>query len=112
MSDAHAGLAGQSLAAGEYQSAVEHAAFVLNSTPQYKCSHNASITYSQLRLILAEGYFEMGEYSKALEQVTLLNPGHKVVPENKSYLEDLALEIESLSQKLDLCFVLNNASTD
>jgi len=99
MSDAHAGLAGTSLAAGEYKSAVEHAALVLNSTPRYICSHDASITYYQLRLILAEGYFQMGEYNKSLQQVTLLNPGHKIVPENKSYLEDLALEIEVLSQK-------------
>ncbi|MFQ6039752.1 MAG: tetratricopeptide repeat protein [Candidatus Poribacteria bacterium] len=99
MSDAYAGLAGTSLAAGEYKSAVEYAALVLNSTPRYINSHDDSITYYQLRLILAEGYFQMGEYDKALQQVTLLNPDHKVVPENKSYLEDLALEIETLSQK-------------
>lgn len=99
MLDAYAGLAGTSLAAGEYKSAVEHAALVLNSTPRYINSHDVSITYYQLRLILAEGYFHKGEYNKALQQVTLLNPDHKVVPENKSYLEDLALEIEALSQK-------------
>ena len=96
MSDAYAGLAGTSLAAGEYKSAVEYAAFVLNSTPRYINSHDDSITYYQLRLILAEGYFQMGEYNKALQQVTLLNPNHTIVPENKSYLEDLALEIEAL----------------
>ena len=98
MLDAHAGLAGMSLATGEYESAIEHATLVLTAFPKYVFAHDASITYYQLRLILAEGYFQIGEYDKALKQVTLLNPDHKIVPEKESYIEDLALEIEALSQ--------------
>lgn len=94
--DAHVGFAGKSLAVGEYKSVVEHATIVLNSSSNYVFSHDPSITYYQVRLMLAEAYFQIGEYKKAFEQVSLLNPDNKIIPESESFIEDLAQEIETL----------------
>ena len=98
MLEAHIGLAGAHFAAGEYNSAIKHAAYVITSEAgqSFISEHDPSITILSVRLILAMSYFQVSEYEKALEQVAWLNPNHAVDPQKESYIEDLLREIESL----------------
>jgi len=53
-----------------------------------------------IRILLAEAYYNMGDYASAKNQIDLLEvPGKVLDPGSTTYLMDLLLVIEELSKK-------------
>lgn len=98
--DAHAGLAGAYLADGDYERAVASAKLVLSIDTEYSSVHD-NINSAGIHVLLAECYYNMGNYSEARSEIDLLGDyGKSLDPDNPSYLADLLKIIEKLSEKI------------
>ena len=97
--DAHAGLAGRYLVDGDYERAIASANSVLSLQPEYT-SHHDDINAVDIRVLLAECYYNIGDYAAARAQIDLLgSSGRGLNPASPTYLADLLLIIEELSKK-------------
>jgi tetratricopeptide (TPR) repeat protein len=95
--DAHAGLAGAYLADGDYERAIASAKSLLTSRPEY-ASHHDNIRAADIRVLLAECYYNVGDYAAARAQIDLLGgSGRMLDPASPSYPADLLSIIEELS---------------
>jgi len=97
--DAHAGIAGAYLATGDYERAIASGRLVLSLDPNYSSVHD-KVNARDIRILLAEAYYNMGDYASAKNQIDLLEvPGKVLDPGSTTYLMDLLLVIEELSKK-------------
>lgn len=97
--DAHAGLAGMYFADDDYERSIASANLVLSLNPDYE-SHHDSIKATDIRILLAECYYYIGEYSDAEEQIELLGVSCKDLdPSSPSYTADLLSHIRELVKR-------------
>ena len=98
--DAHAGLAGVYFISGNYEQAIASAMKVLNIKPDYQSPHD-KMKANNVRLLLAESYYNMGNYALAKSQLEQLGANVKTLDSGSStYLSDLLLIIDELSKKI------------
>jgi len=97
--DAHAGSAGAYLANGDYEKAIASAKLVLSLDPKYS-SHHDDLKANDIRVLLAECYYNTGDYDAAKNQIDLLNYGKALDPNSPAYLSDLLYAIEELAGKI------------
>ncbi len=97
--DAHAGLAGVYFADGDYERAIASAQSVLSQSPEYS-SHHDDIRTADIRVLLAECYYNVGDYNAARAQIDLLGgSGRTLDPSSPTYLADLLSVIEELTRR-------------
>jgi tetratricopeptide (TPR) repeat protein len=84
--DPQVGLAIAHQAEGDYEAAVDYALEALDLEPTYSFRHRQSVNYLDVRIVLAQSYFHMGEshYPEAQAQVDILEPGNGLDPEDES----------------------------
>jgi tetratricopeptide (TPR) repeat protein len=98
--DAHAGLAGVYFISGNYEQAIASAKKVLNIKSDYQSPHD-KMKANNVRLLLAESYYNMGDYASAKSQLEQLGANVKTLDSGSStYLSDLLLIIDELSKKI------------
>lgn len=97
--DAHVGIAGAFLTTEKYQSAIDHAQAALRLKPNYTFAHDALITSENLHLVLAEGYYYLGDYTKATEEVTIVDASVEV--DQGNIASDLLRVLEELTQRIN-----------
>jgi tetratricopeptide (TPR) repeat protein len=98
--DAHAGLAGVYFISGNYEQAIASAKQVLLISSDYQSPHD-KMKGNNVRLLLAESYYNIGDYSSAKSQIEQLGADVKSLdPGSPSYLSDLLLAIDELSKKI------------
>lgn len=98
--DAHAGLAGVYFISGNYEQAIASAIKVLNIKSDYQSPHD-KMKANNVRLLLAESYYNMGDYASAKSQLEQLGANVKALDSGSStYLSDLLLIIDELSKKI------------
>ena len=97
--DANAGLAGAYLADGDYERAIASAQLVLLREPEY-ASHHDDIKAADIRILLAECYYNIGDYAAAKAQIDLLgDAGRALDAASPTYLADLLSLIEELAEE-------------
>ena len=97
--DAHAGLAGAYLADGDYERAIASAQLVLLREPEY-ASHHDDIKAADIRILLADCYYNIGDYAAAKAQIDLLgDAGRALDAASPTYLADLLSLIEELAEE-------------
>jgi len=107
MEDAFAGRAASALELPDDSLAVASAESTLARDPHYFFSRRPEYNFYDLRLILAQAYFALSQYSKAQEQVDVLDPDNGLDPADSetwvvggisypTYKASLAVLIESL----------------
>ncbi len=95
--DAHIGLAGAYLADGDYERAIASAEPVLLLNPEYT-SHHDDIKAAHVHILLAECYYNLGDYTAARAQIDILgDSGKGLDPSSPGYLADLLAVIEDLA---------------
>lgn len=98
--DAHAGLAGVYFISSNYEQAIASAKQVLSIKLDYQSPHD-KMKANNVRLLLAESYYDIGDYSSAKSQIEQLGVyGKTFDPGSPTYLSDLLLAIEELSKKI------------
>jgi len=73
--DAFAGLAFVELVLNEYLSAIDNARAVIQGDPAYVFAHDTDITITDLKLILGQAYFFLGDYFEVISILIELQPG-------------------------------------
>ena len=97
--DAHAGLAGAYFADGDYERAVASAKSLLLRRPEYS-SHHDEVRAADIRILLAECYYNTGDYAAARAQIDLLGgSGRALDASSPTYLADLLSIIEELARE-------------
>ena len=97
--DAYAGLAGAYFADSDYERAIASAQAALSRSPGYS-SHHDDIRVADIRILLAECYYNVGEYTAARAQIDLLGgSGRTLDPSSPTYLADLLTVIEGLTAR-------------
>ncbi len=95
-SDSYAGLAFVYLAQKEYQLAIAAANDALGINNLWDFAHDQTLDYRDLRLLLAESYFALLDFSNSLAQVKILNPAFDANVSTFEGRSALAAEIERL----------------
>jgi len=97
--DAHAGLAGAYFTAGSYELAIASALKALSINQNYESPHDP-IKANNLRILLAESYYNMGNYASAKSQIEMIGTyGKTLDPSSPNYKNDLLLAIDELARK-------------
>jgi tetratricopeptide (TPR) repeat protein len=107
VADAFAGRAATALAVSQDSLAIASAESTLARDPVYEFSRHDKYNWRDLRLIMAQAYFALAQYSDAQAQVDILDPDNGLDPENPdswevdgvthpTYEAALAMEIELL----------------
>jgi tetratricopeptide (TPR) repeat protein len=78
-----------------FDSAIASAGHALSIAAAYSFSHDTSFDWHDLRLIMAQSHYGLGEFLDAYDQVIELG-GTVLDPESETFVEDLAAEIEDL----------------
>jgi tetratricopeptide (TPR) repeat protein len=95
--DGRAGLAFACLAQEKFESAIDNADAVLSSDPSWKFGHDGSVDYSDLRLLMAQSYYALADYSESLSIVREhFDSNFNIDPGTPEGRRDLANKIESL----------------
>ncbi len=94
--DAHAGKAFIYNAQKEYQKSIESGNTTLIKDKNWIFSHDETLSYHDIHLIIAEGYFGVGDYSRSLNQIQILNPEFSADINSKAGIAKLSAEIERL----------------
>lgn len=98
--DAHAGLAGAYFIAGNYEQAIASAKTVLSLKSNYESPHDP-VKANNVRLLLAESYYNMGDYASAKAQIEMIGTYGKILdPSSSTYLLDILFAIDDLSKKI------------
>ena len=111
--DAYAGRAAAALAATEASLAVASADSALSRSPSYEFGRHEEYNWRDLRLILAQAHFALGQYAYAQAEVDLLDPDNGLDPgDSETWVVDglvhptyeaaLAMEIELLCSIEDI----------
>jgi tetratricopeptide (TPR) repeat protein len=80
----------------DYEGAITYAESALLIEPRYQFTHDSSFDWRDLRLIIAQSRFGLGEYVAANTEVDSLG-GHIQEPNSATFVEDLLGELERLS---------------
>lgn len=97
--DAYAGLAGVYFADGDYERAIAAAQSVLSRSPGYSSPHD-DVKVADIRILLAECYYNVEDYTAARAQIDLLGgSGRTLDPSSPTYLADLLTIIEELTRR-------------
>jgi tetratricopeptide (TPR) repeat protein len=94
--DGRAGLAFAYLAQEKFQSAIDTANAVLSSDPAWSFGHDKSINHLDLRLLLAQSYYELADFEASLAIVQYFDPDFNVDPSTHEGRIALAEKIDSL----------------
>ena len=95
--DAIAGRSFVSLGLGNYDDAISAVTLVEeNQVVYYTFRHDRSISINDLKLVKAQSYFMLGNYSESQTIIDELDPQNQLDQSKASYIEDLALAIENL----------------
>jgi tetratricopeptide (TPR) repeat protein len=94
--DGRAGLAFAYLAQEKFQSAIDTANAVLSSSSTWSFSHDPSINHLDLRLLLAQSYYELADFEASLGIVQYFDPDFNVDPNTHEGRIALAEKIDSL----------------
>ncbi|MBN1155689.1 hypothetical protein JXB12_12295 [candidate division KSB1 bacterium] len=94
--DAYAGLAFVYNASKLYQNSITSAQTVLTINDTWSFTHDITLDYKDICLILAENYFALGDLSSSLAQVKILNPAFNANISSFEGKQALADEIERL----------------
>lgn len=95
--DGYAGKAFIHLARGEYESAIEAARQGIDfGGEDYVFIQIPDVQTRNLRLVMAESHYALGQHSDAQAQVDILNPDNNLDENNRTYEQELLLEIENL----------------
>ncbi len=98
--DAHAGLMGSYFIAGNYEQAIASGKTVLSLKPNYESPHDP-VNANNIRLILAESYYNMEDYASAKAQIELIGTYGKVLDSSSStYPLDILIAIDELAKKI------------
>ncbi|MFH1313735.1 MAG: tetratricopeptide repeat protein [Candidatus Eisenbacteria bacterium] len=84
----------------DFQTAIGWADSALAIDSDYVFSHDTSLDWKDLRLILAHSYYGLSQYDEAKAQVDILNPGNTLDPGSDTYVEDLLAEIQRLGDEI------------
>ena len=97
--DPHAGKAivQRDLAPVDYNAAIVSANAALGIDTNYAFEHDTSLNWQDLRLILAQSHFALGQYTEANTQVGALG-GNVQDGSSSTFVEDLLAEIERLGE--------------
>ena len=93
-------VANRDLDPGDFQQAVISADSALARDPDYVFTHDTTFDWKDLRLIMAQSYFHLGQYEDAKGQIDILNPQNSLDPGSATFVEDLLLEIQRLGDQL------------
>jgi len=103
--DPHAGLAIclRDLQPLDHTGVIESCRTALDISPEYRMSHDSSIDWRDLRLVLAQIRFDLGEYDEVNVQIGLMGGNQVAVPaeagpDRQAALSALALEIQALGE--------------
>lgn len=95
--DGHAARAFVYLARDEYETAAEAASEAVSlGGEEYVFSQIPEVRTENLRLLMAESYYAVGQYADAQAQVDILKPDNNLNQDSRTYKRDLLLEIEGL----------------
>ena len=98
--DAYAGLAGVYFISGNYEQTIACAKQVLRIKIDYQSPHD-KMKANNIRLLLAESYYNLGDYASAKSQIEQLGvSGNTLDPGSPTYLSDLLRAIDELSKKI------------
>ena len=96
--DAYTCYAFTSFQLNQYNQSIAAAKKVIETEGEYYIfTHDPEITITKLRILLAQCYFETGQYSLAHQQVNILKPDNTLNPSSSNYISDLCEIIESLN---------------
>ena len=99
--DAYAGRSFVNLALGEYREAISAVQRVQDvGPPFYLFRHDLNVSINDLLLVKAQSYFLLQDYTAAQELIDRLDPENLLDDSSPSYVEDLALEIETLWSRI------------
>jgi len=94
--DARAGLAFTYNAQKDYQSAIDQANSALGVNAVWIFSQDKTLSHRDLRVVLAESYFALGNLTASLNQVLILNPSFSADINTFDGKSSLSEEIERL----------------
>ena len=95
--DGHASVAFVYLAQNRYEDAIPAAEKAISlGGEEYVFEWIIEVRTRNLRLLMAECYYALGEYTDAQAQIDLLEPENELDPNSNEYIKDLLLEIERL----------------
>lgn len=94
LTDAKAGVSFVYLVLNYYSKAANTAESVLNDFPNYSFKYDSEITAVDLRVLLAQAFFYLGNYSKAANQLDIIEPGVNHPADN---YDILLSQIQSIS---------------
>jgi len=98
--DAHAGLAGVYFVSGNYELTIASAKQALILKFDYQSPHD-KVKAGNLRLLLAQSYYNTGDYVSTKAQIEILGVyGKTLDPSSPTYASDLLLAIDELSKKI------------
>jgi hypothetical protein len=97
--DPHAGKAivQRDLEPVDYSAAIASANAALGVDADYEFEHDNRLDWQDLRIILAQSHFALGQYAEANTQIGALG-GTMQDPSSPAFVEDLLAEIERLGQ--------------
>lgn len=94
--DAHAGLAFVYNAQKSYANSNTAATTALNKDPDWAFSHDVTVDYKDLQLLMAVNYYALGDLNSSLMKVKILNPLFNADVTSFEGKQALANEIERL----------------
>ena len=80
----------------DFQAAIDWADSALAIDIEYRFSHDQSLDWKDLRLILGHSYYGLSEYVEAKAQVDILNPYNTLDPGSETFVGDLLAELQRL----------------
>jgi tetratricopeptide (TPR) repeat protein len=84
----------------DFQASIDWADSALARDSDYVFSHDTTMTWKDLRLILAQSYYGLHEYEEALEQVDILDPENTLNSGSDTFVEDLLAELQRLGEEI------------
>jgi tetratricopeptide (TPR) repeat protein len=84
----------------DFQLAIDWSDSALALDPEYTFSHDESLDWKDLRLILGHSYYCLNEYLEAKAQVDILNPDNTLDPDSDTFVDDLLAELQRLGSEI------------
>ncbi len=95
--NAYAGLVIVGYALNEYEEAINNALLILGAAPDYVFSYDNRIDFKKIRLVLAQSYYSIGNFTEAAAQLDILDPAnapHSTQP------DELLKQIQEVAQSI------------
>ena len=84
----------------DFQAAIDCADSALAIDIEYRFSHDESLDWKDLRLILGHCYYCLNEYLEAKAQVDILNPLNTLDQDSETFVDDLLRELQRLGDEI------------